>query len=341
MRAFYLTLAIPLTLTSCIPEGSGPQSATPQSQSAPAPAATPPPSLTEDRLKDQGERISRLETELHEMRLLFTNQLKRIEEVANRPAAAPAQAYLPQQQPQQVVIMPNNPVVTHRWDEQGGQYPATASTHPRAYRVQSGDTLSEIAEAHGISLGALLTANPGTDPLRLPIGKQLTIPSASQAANYMAELNTRARTYTVQSGDTLSEIAERYGVGLSQLLGSNPGIDPSRLRIGKKLNIPSVRSQSQPQQGYASPPMRSLQQRQQEPQSTPQSSLTPQYKSTPAKEEPTQRILIRVPNTTTFGEVAAKVGTDVETLNRINKCALSANSRILANGTIYVPAPEN
>lgn len=338
MRAFYLTLAIPLTLASCIPEGSGPQSAASQSQSAPT--ASPPPTLTEDRLKDQGERISRLETELHEMRLLFTNQLKRIEEVANRPVSSPAPMYQPQQ-PQQVVIMPNNPVVTHRWDEQAGQYPATASNQPRGYRVQSGDTLSEIAEAYGISLGALLTANPGTDPLRLQIGKQLTIPSASQAANYMADLSSRGRGYTVQSGDTLSQIAERHGVRLSDLMANNPGLDPDRLQIGKTLNIPAARSYSSPQQGYASPPMRSLQQRQEEPQAVPQSRIEPQYKSAPARSEPTQRILIRVPNTTTFGEVAEKVGTDVDTLNRINNCALSAKSRILANGTIYVPAPEN
>ncbi len=335
MRLLFSLLALPCLLVSCIPESSGPQSSM-GAPSAPA-ASSSNTSLVEDRLKTQSERIGRLETELHEMRLLFTNQLKRIEEVANRPAQQlPATAYQQQAQPQQVVIMPNNPVVTHRWDEQAPR--VAAANHARAYQVRSGDTLSQIAEAHGIPLSSLLTANPGTDPLRLRIGKTLTIPSASQAAQYTAQARSRARSYTVAPGDTLSQIAERYGLGLSQLMSANPGIDPNRMRVGKKLTIPST-YQPQPQPaGYASPPLNSIQR---EPQATPQSRLQPQYKSHPTPpqpEEPSHKMLIKIPRNTSFGEIAEKVGTDVDTLNKLNHCALSATSRIPANGTLYVPA---
>ena len=347
MRLILSLLATPCLLISCIPEGNEPQSnsgtilSTPTNTSPPVSA----PSLVNDRLRTQGERIGRLETELHEMRLLFTNQLKRIEEVANRPTTLAATAYhQPQQQPQQVVIMPNSPVVTHRWDGQPAQN--VASNRTRGHSIRSGDTLSEIAEAYGIPLSSLLTANPGTNPLRLQIGKQLTIPSASQAAQFTAQAQARARQYTVQSGDTLSQIAEQYGLGLSELMSANPGVDPKRVRVGKSLNIPSprptqspYRNHSQPA-GYASPPLNSIQR---EPQSTPQSNLQPQYKShptPPASTSPTHKMLVKIPKNTSFGEIAKKMGTDVDTLNQLNHCALSATSRIPANGTLYVPAKD-
>ena len=345
MRLILLPLVSSSLLVSCIPEGTVSQVNTGPTPANPS--TSPAPSLVEDRLKTQGERIGRLETELHEMRLLFTNQLTRIEEVANRTGAQASTNYRPQpapQAPQQVVIMPNSPVVTHRWDpaseQQQTQQPGP-SNQTRAYSIRSGDTLSEIAEAFGISVSSLLTSNPGTDPLRLRIGKRLTIPSASQAAQFTAQAQTRARSYNVQSGDTLSQIAERHNIRLSQLMSANPGIDPARLRVGKQLNIPSSTSYPNANQqpaGYASPPLRSIQR---EPQSTPQSQMEPQYKSapaTPAPKAPTYKVLIKIPTNTSFGEIAEKVGTDVHTLNQLNHCALSATSRIPANGTLYVPS---
>ena len=346
MRLIFSLLASPCLLVSCIPEGSVTQvtpGATMQTSNASS------SSLVDDRLRTQGDRIGRLETELHEMRLLFTNQLTRIEEVANRTGALPANGYQPQastQAPQQVVIMPNSPVVTHRWDQEAEQQPQQQqrpgpSNQTRGYSIRSGDTISQIAEAYGISSSALLTANPGTDPLRLRIGKRLTIPSASQAAQLTARTQSRARNYTVQPGDTLSQIAERHGIRLSELMAANPGIEPTHMRVGKQLNIPSRVSYPNTNQqptGYASPPLRSIQR---QPQSIPQTQLQPQYKSAPAlpaQTEPTYKVLIKIPTNTSFGEIAEKVGTDVHTLNQLNHCALSASSRIPANGTLYVPS---
>ena len=345
MRLNLLLLAVPCLLVSCIPENSGTQSGA--SPAAPGYESTPghaPSNLVDDRLRTQNERIGRLETELHEMRLLFTNQLKFIEEVVSRQSQQPATAYQPNyqpaQQPQQVVIMPNNPVVTHRWDQQRQQVAsAGASNRARGYQVQSGDTLSQIAERHGVPTSSLLTANPGVNPLRLQIGQQLTIPSSSQAAQYTAQAQASAQSYTVQAGDTFSQIAERHGIGLSQLVSANPNVDPNRLRIGKKLTIPRTYQQpsSQPT-GYASPPLRSIQR---EPQAAPQSTIQPQYKSNPLppkQTEPTHKVLIKIPRNTSFGEIAENVGTDVDTLNRLNHCALATTSRIPANGKLYVPA---
>ncbi len=54
-------------------------------------------------------------------------------------------------------------------------------THPvRTYVVQSGDTLSSIASAFGMTAWHVIQANPDTDPDRLHIGQQLTIPSQDE-----------------------------------------------------------------------------------------------------------------------------------------------------------------
>ena len=42
----------------------------------------------------------------------------------------------------------------------------------------------------------------------------------------------------VASGDTLSSISRRYGIGLDRLVASNPGLDPHRIRIGQQIVVP-------------------------------------------------------------------------------------------------------
>ncbi len=45
--------------------------------------------------------------------------------------------------------------------------------------------------------------------------------------------------YRIQSGDTLSAIASRFGVSLTELLNANPGVNPNRLQIGQQIQIPN------------------------------------------------------------------------------------------------------
>lgn len=46
-------------------------------------------------------------------------------------------------------------------------------------------------------------------------------------------------TYTVQAGDTMSEIAERFNVSLDDLLAANPQVSANAMSVGQVLNIPS------------------------------------------------------------------------------------------------------
>jgi LysM repeat protein len=47
-------------------------------------------------------------------------------------------------------------------------------------------------------------------------------------------------TYEVVSGDTLAKIAKKNGVTLKALEEANPGVNPKRLKIKQKLNIPAA-----------------------------------------------------------------------------------------------------
>jgi LysM repeat protein len=52
-----------------------------------------------------------------------------------------------------------------------------------------------------------------------------------------ARTQTRGRTYTVQSGDTLSSIAARNGLTLAGLQELNPELDSRALQTGQRVKL--------------------------------------------------------------------------------------------------------
>jgi LysM repeat protein len=51
-----------------------------------------------------------------------------------------------------------------------------ATAHAKTYTVKPGDTPSSIAQATGVNLDALLSANPNADPSSLTVGQKLKLP---------------------------------------------------------------------------------------------------------------------------------------------------------------------
>lgn len=67
---------------------------------------------------------------------------------------------------------------------------------------------------------------------------ETTSGAATLNANRLLQSTVEWREYRVRAGETLSEIAERNGIGLSVLLKSN-GIDnPSLVYVDQRLKIP-------------------------------------------------------------------------------------------------------
>jgi LysM repeat protein len=100
--------------------------------------------------------------------------------------------------------------------------------------VARGDTLSAIAGRNGVSLEALLRANPQiTNPNRIFVGQTVQIPSAGN-------------THVVRRGETLSAIASANGTTVDALLRANPEIrNPNQIYPGQVVR-PLARTLRQP-----------------------------------------------------------------------------------------------
>ena len=104
------------------------------------------------------------------------------------------------------------------------------------YTVQWGDTLSRIASMCGTTVQALYGANPGLGSI-IYAGQVINIPSGY---NPPPPPPSYGGTYVVQYGDTLRKIADRYGVGLYDLIGANPQIwNPNIIYVGQVINLPA------------------------------------------------------------------------------------------------------
>jgi peptidoglycan DL-endopeptidase LytF len=114
------------------------------------------------------------------------------------------------------------------------------------YAVADGDTLWSVAKRLGVSPEKLAAANPGVDPRRMSIGQHLAVPAgAAQPTLAQAQTPPQAqpaassRMHAVTDGDNFWSVARRYDVTVAALTQANPGVDPTRLRIGQQLAIPS------------------------------------------------------------------------------------------------------
>lgn len=98
----------------------------------------------------------------------------------------------------------------------------------QVYYAVRGDTLRKIAARFGTTVDAILKANPRiTNPNIIYIGQAITIPGQASPQNH-----------TVQRGETLRIIANKYGTTVDALLGLNPNIqNPNLIYVGQVIRV--------------------------------------------------------------------------------------------------------
>lgn len=118
----------------------------------------------------------------------------------------------------------------------GGYTAPSSASGASRHRIRRGDTLYEIARAHGTSISNLLRLNPGVDPLALRPGAVIHITPGKAMAS--SPSGAEDRDYVVVRGDTLSGIAKCFDVPLSHLLQVNGLTRRSTIWEGQVLQLP-------------------------------------------------------------------------------------------------------
>ncbi|MDR2245297.1 MAG: LysM peptidoglycan-binding domain-containing protein [Treponema sp.] len=113
------------------------------------------------------------------------------------------------------------------------------------HTIQSGNTLSELAQHYGVSVAQITEANPGIRARFLRIGQRIRIPAVRDVRPYMqagASKRTDAADFTgthlVKQGETLWSIALAYDVDPEALAAANGISMEATLRVGKTLKTP-------------------------------------------------------------------------------------------------------
>ena len=102
--------------------------------------------------------------------------------------------------------------------------------------VRSGDTLSGIAARNGVSLAALMGANPQIRNANLiHPGERIAIPGHDGTSTFQPAGGQR---YVVRPGDTLSAIGARFGVSYQDIARASGIANPNVIRAGQVLTIP-------------------------------------------------------------------------------------------------------
>lgn len=109
--------------------------------------------------------------------------------------------------------------------------------------VKSGETLSEIAERYGLSVQKLMQLNGIEDADLVEAGTKLKLPDGAKAKTGGSGSDSRAQAgHTVSSGETLSEIAERYSISVRELMELNGLEDADLVQVGQRLKVPGAKA---------------------------------------------------------------------------------------------------
>jgi LysM repeat protein len=140
----------------------------------------------------------------------------------------------------------------------------TAPAAPVTYTVAKGDNLWSIAKKNGVTVKQLTAANNLRADSTLHLGQKLVIPgkgpapalpapAAAAAPAPAPAVSAPAIIHVIKSGETLGVIAKKYQVKVGDIATANNIADPTKIRVGQSLKIPSAKSPAAPAKSSATP----------------------------------------------------------------------------------------
>lgn len=125
----------------------------------------------------------------------------------------------------------------------------SSSSGSSSYTVKNGDTLGSIAIKHNMSLSSLLSKNDISASKVIFPGEKIKVSgssssSSSSKSSQKKSSSSASSSYTVRSGDTLSGIASKHGMSLSELLKANDISASKPIFPGSKIKVSGGSSSS-------------------------------------------------------------------------------------------------
>ena len=105
------------------------------------------------------------------------------------------------------------------------------------HTITKGQSLYSIASMYNVTTADIIKLNPGSSE-QIKVGERLKIPQKNAGSGQQT-------FHTIQAGETLYKLTQRYGVTAQHICKANPGLSAENFRIGQVIVIPAQTESSE------------------------------------------------------------------------------------------------
>jgi LysM repeat protein len=109
--------------------------------------------------------------------------------------------------------------------------PARIRANSDTYTMEEGEGVFDVLRKFRMDFSTFCTLNPDLSPMTLKGGQTVKVAPRTETAK-------KGRWYTMEEGETLLSVAQRYGIPVSTLLGLNDHLRPSDFKEGARVRVP-------------------------------------------------------------------------------------------------------